>query len=120
MARQWLAPRAFSDVMTGHAHAASGAAFWPVALMWFGMMSAMMAPTAWPWVRTFHRLNGAGIGATARFVSGYLLAWLSYAIAAALFQVALQRTASMPAGEVVSPGVGAVVFLIAGLYQFAP
>ena len=120
MVRRRLVAGADGDVMTGHAHAAP-AAYWTVALMWFGMMSAMMAPTAWPWVRTFHRLNPDEIGATARFASGYLLAWLGYAIVAALLQLAFQRTALMPSsGDVVSPNVGAVIFLIAGLYQFAP
>jgi predicted metal-binding membrane protein len=85
--------------MGGHTHAASGVVFWPLALMWFGMMAAMMAPTAWPWVHAFHRFSGAergaAIGATARFASGYLLAWFTFAM-------------------------GALMFLIAALYQFTP
>jgi predicted metal-binding membrane protein len=94
-------------------------------LTWFAMMAAMMAPTAWPWVREFHRFSGtegnADVGATARFASGYLLAWLAYAIAAALLQRALQETALMPLSrDVVVPRVGAAIFVIAGLYQFAP
>jgi predicted metal-binding membrane protein len=111
--------------MTGHAHAAPGVAFWPVALMWFGMMTAMMAPAAWPWVRAYYRFSGGGraadTGATARFAAGYLLAWLAYAIGAALLQRVLLRTALMPpASDVVIPRVGAVILLVAGLYQFAP
>jgi len=111
--------------MAGHAHSASGVAFWPLALMWFAMMAAMMAPTAWPWVTAFHRFSGAArgveTGATTRFASGYLLAWLGYAIAAALLQSALHATALMPPSrDVVVPNVGAIIFLIAGLYQFAP
>jgi predicted metal-binding membrane protein len=111
--------------MGEHAQAAAGSGFWPLALMWFGMMAAMMTPTAWPWVRAFHRFSGADrgadVGATARFASGYLLAWLGYSIAAALLQRALQPTALMPSSaEGVMPSVGAVIFLIAGLYQFAP
>jgi predicted metal-binding membrane protein len=111
--------------MASHAHAAPDAAFWPLALMWFGMMAAMMAPTAWPWARAFHRFaepkRGAEAAATAQFVSGYLLAWLGYAIAAALLQVGLQAAALMQAsGDAVLPGIGAVIFLIAGVYQFAP
>jgi predicted metal-binding membrane protein len=107
--------------MAGHAHAAPGLAFWPLALMWFGMMAAMMAPAAWPWVRAYHRFSGAAdAGATARFASGYLLAWLAYAIAAALLQRALQLTALMPSGDIVIARAGGVIFLIAGAYQFAP
>jgi len=111
--------------MTGHAHTALGVAVWPLALMWFAMMAAMMAPTAWPWVRAFHRLSSAEPGARTRatgwFAAGYLLAWLGYAIAAALLQRALQRMALLqPSGDVVVAHIGGVIFLIAGLYQFAP
>lgn len=111
--------------MTVHTHAASGVELWALALMWFGMMTAMMAPTAWPWVQAFHRFTGtsraAAAGDTARFASGYLLAWLGYAIAAAALQRALQSATLMPAsGDVVVPRLGAVIFLVAGLYQFAP
>lgn len=110
--------------MTGaHAHAATAAAVWPLTLMWFAMMAAMMAPAAWPWVRAFHRFGGADAspGGTARFASGYLLAWLGYAIAAACLQRALERTALLPASAgAVVPGLGAAILLAAGLYQFAP
>jgi len=109
--------------MAGHAHAAPGTAFWPLAFMWFGMMAAMMAPTVWPWVQAFRRFSGgqSGFGATARFASGYLFAWFGYAIGAAVLQKALQANALMQAtGDVVLPRSGAVIFLIAGLYQFAP
>jgi predicted metal-binding membrane protein len=111
--------------MGGHTHVASGAAFWPLALMWFGMMAAMMAPTAWPWVRAFHRFSGAERGAamvaTARFAAGYLLAWFAFAIGAALLQRGLQATTLMHASrDVVVPRMGALIFLIAALYQFTP
>jgi predicted metal-binding membrane protein len=111
--------------MPGHTHAAAAFAVWPLTLMWFGMMAAMMAPTAWPWVRTFHRFNGAEraatFGATVRFGAGYLSAWLGYAFGAALLQRVFERAALMsPFDGVVVPGIGAVIFLVAGLYQFAP
>ena len=111
--------------MAGHMHVASDSTFWAGALMWFAMMAAMMAPTAWPWARAYHRISdakrGAAVAATARFVCGYLLAWLGYALGATLLQRALQAAAWMqPAGDVVIPRVGAVIFLAAGIYQFAP
>jgi predicted metal-binding membrane protein len=76
-------------------------------------------------VRAYYRFSGGGraadTGATARFAAGYLLAWLAYAIGAALLQRVLLRTALMPpASDVVIPRVGAVILLVAGLYQFAP
>src|SRR4029453_14105929 len=82
-------------VMHGHAGAPGAAGFWPLTAMWLGMMTAMMAPTVWPWVRSFHRLSGRESGrrvrATAEFVTGYLIAWLAYSIGAASLQLVLQR-----------------------------
>jgi predicted metal-binding membrane protein len=111
--------------MAGHAHAVPGVSFWWLALMWFGMMAAMMAPTAWPWARAFHRFivaeRDAELSVTAQFASGYLLAWLGYAIGAAFLQRGLQAAALMqPSSDIVVPRAGAVIFLVAGLYQFAP
>jgi predicted metal-binding membrane protein len=111
--------------MSVHTHAVASAAVWPLAMMWLGMMAAMMAPTAWPWIRAFHRFSGtdhaADVVTTARFASGYLSAWFGYAIVAALLQRALQGTVLMPlSSDVVVPRLGAIIFLIAGLYQFAP
>jgi predicted metal-binding membrane protein len=111
--------------MTGHAHAAPDAVFWTSAFLWFGMMAVMMAPTAWPWARAYHRLNaaerGAEAGATVQFASGYLLAWFGYGIAAALLQRGLQTAALMPpSSDIVVPHVAAIIFIVAGLYQFAP
>ena len=111
--------------MHGHAGAAGADGFWPLTAMWFGMMTAMMAPTVWPWVRAFHRFSGREsaqrVRATAEFVAGYLIAWLAYSIGAASLQVGLQRAGLLghPAGSVPS-GLGTAVFLFAGLYQFAP
>ena len=111
--------------MTAHAHGAASAPFLTLALMWFAMMAAMMAPTAWPWARAYHRFGDArrwsGITATAQFASGYLLAWLGYALGAALLQRALQTAALMqPSTDIAVPRIGAVIFLAAGVYQFAP
>jgi predicted metal-binding membrane protein len=111
--------------MAGHAHAVPGVSFWWLALMWFGMMAAMMAPTAWPWARAFHRFiaaeRDAELSVTAQFASGYLLAWFGYAIGAAFLQRGLQAAALMqPSSDIVVPRAGAVIFLVAGLYQFAP
>jgi predicted metal-binding membrane protein len=114
-----------ADVMAGHAHAAVHSGFATLAVMWFGMMAAMMAPTVWPWVRAYHRFagaqRGAEVAAATQFASGYLLAWLVYAMGAALLQRALQQTAFMaPSGEVAVPHAAGVILLVAGIYQFAP
>lgn len=111
--------------MPGHLHGAAAAGFLPLTLMWFGMMAAMMAPTAWPWVRAFHRFSGASgaraAGESAEFAAGYLLAWFGYAVSAALVQRAMHGTLLMPpGGDRAAPLVGAIIFIVAGLYQFAP
>ena len=111
--------------MHGHAGAAGADGFWPLTAMWFSMMTAMMAPTVWPWVRSYHRFSGRGskqsVTATAEFVAGYLIAWLAYSIGAASLQLGLQRADMFghPAAPVTS-GMGTAIFLFAGLYQFAP
>ena len=74
-----------------HGHAAGLA---PLTLMWFGMMAAMMAPTVWPWIRAFGRLDAgrsglAAAAATGTFAGGYLAAWLGYSVGAAGLQQAL-------------------------------
>jgi predicted metal-binding membrane protein len=114
-----------SDVMAAHVHAAPDASVWALTLMWFAMMATMMAPTAWPWAHAYYRLAAAdrrgALGATWQFASGHLLAWLGYAMAAALLQRALHVTALLePSGDAVVPAAGGVIFLVAGMYQFAP
>ena len=63
-----------------HQHPAGSPGTLPMIAVWFAMMAAMMAPTAWPWILSFHRFSGtsrsAASLATAMFASGYLVAWL--------------------------------------------
>lgn len=106
----------------GHLHVSFG----PLAGMWFGMMALMMGPTVWPWIAAFDRIGGTGTGRAARaaastiFTSGYLAAWLIYAVAAASLQLLLARAGTFDAVSGLAPIVGAGVLAIAGLYQFAP
>ncbi len=101
-----------------HVHAAGGGAFGLFALsgMWLVMMALMMAPTVWPWVRAFHSFGARADSASARiiatttFLSGYVIAWLLYSIAAAAFQLQITLTAV----------VSAALLIGAGLFQFAP
>ena len=89
-----------------HDHAVSAPGFGASVAMWFGMMTAMMAPTVWPWIRSFARFGGS----TASFASGYLASWLAYSIAAAAAQIAFHPSASF----------ASAVFVAAGVYQLAP
>jgi predicted metal-binding membrane protein len=106
--------------MTAHTHG-TPLAFVPAVFMWFAMMAVMMSPTAWPWVRAFQRLGGGDAIATARFAVGYLAAWLGYAVGVASLQWVFERVEVMsPSTDAVIPSAGALIFLVAGLYQFAP
>jgi len=77
-----------------------------LSLTWFAMMAAMMAPTVWPWIRSFHRFGGS----TLSFGSGYLAAWLGYSVLAAGLQINLHPSAM----------IAPLLLAVAGLYQFAP
>ena len=101
-----------------HIHAVGAAApgFVVLAGMWLAMMALMMAPTVWPWVRAFQSFGSradnlsARVLSTTTFLSGYLLAWLLYSIAAAGFQLLIKPTA----------WVAAALLIGAGMFQFAP
>ena len=104
--------------MTAHLHAAP-AGLASLVIMWIGMMAAMMAPTAWPWLLAFDRLIGpstrvARVASVALFASGYLSAWTIYAVAAATLQFGLLRAGQLEG----SSTLGALVLIGAGLFQF--
>jgi predicted metal-binding membrane protein len=108
-----------------HLHAEPTTGFAPLALTWMGMMAAMMAPAAWPWVHAFARLTtDAGspltrATATAAFTGGYLAAWTLYAAGAALLQMAASRWGLLDSAQALTPALGAAVLLAAGAFQFA-
>ena len=100
-----------------------------VALMWFGMMAAMMLPVSVPWVRVLISL-GAGrpdasrpaprpwdrVRSGAPFLAGYLSVWLLFSLVAAGVQ--LWAAGVVPLGRH-TPVAG--FFLVgAGLYQLSP
>jgi predicted metal-binding membrane protein len=87
-------------------------------LMWWVMMIGMMLPSAAPMTLTFATVNrrrrelGTPYVPTALFVAGYLLAWGAFSVAATAAQWALE--------DRVSPRLGGVLFVAAGLYQLTP
>ena len=106
--------------MTAHIHGAP-LAFVPAVVMWFAMMAAMTTPTVWPWVHAFRRFAGGDRMASLRFAAGYLVSWLGFAVGAASLQWTFERIEVMaPSSDAVVPVAGAVIFLAAGVYQFAP
>ncbi len=93
--------------MHQHGDAPSFAA---AATMWLAMMAAMMAPAAWPWIRSFHRFGSSAPSSTVRFAAGYLAAWVPYSLAGAALQLAVPTPAT----------IAPLVFAAAGVYQLAP
>ena len=109
-------------------------AFPVAALMWFGMMAAMMMPVSVPWVRVLISLGDEGgrgsrpaaggevAGWWARirsgmlFLAGYLGVWLLFSLAAAAVQFWLGERIALAGG---SPLAGAAL-VSAGLYQLSP
>jgi predicted metal-binding membrane protein len=82
--------------------------FASLSVMWFGMMTVMMAPTVWPWVSAFNRFGGNRIV----FSTGYGAAWFVYSIAAASIQLLLPH--DLP------KSIAAAILFTAGAFQFAP
>ena len=96
-------------------------------LMWAVMMVGMMLPSAAPMVLVFAGINrhrgaaGGPVVPTGAFVSGYLLIWTAFSVAAALGQWALQRLAVVSAHALIAtPLLGGAILLGAGVYQLTP
>jgi predicted metal-binding membrane protein len=88
---------------------------------WAVMMAAMMVPSVVPAVRAFDtraRATGQPADAAVLFVAGYLLVWSVIGGVAYLLVQALQGW--LPAGSVTALRVGAVLLLVAGVYQLTP
>jgi len=101
--------------------------FAAVLLMWIVMMAAMMLPSSYPMIRAFATINrrrqerAAPHVATAVFILGYLLAWSAFSLLATLAHWALERQGLVNADmESASAPFTAVLFLAAGIYQWAP
>ena len=93
------------------------------ALMWVVMMIAMMVPAVMPMLIVFRGLNrGPSSGADPLlFALGYLLAWTSFSIVAALVQWLLHG-AGWLGGSLLSlrPLAASAILVGAGLYQLTP
>jgi predicted metal-binding membrane protein len=95
--------------------------------MWAVMMVGMMTPSAAPTILIYARVGrqaaqqGKPFAASSWFASGYLLAWIGFALAATFAQWALER------GNWLTPEMGTangtmngIVLVAAGLYQWTP
>jgi predicted metal-binding membrane protein len=88
---------------------------------WTVMMVAMMIPSLVPAVRTFDtwaRATGQSGSATVLFIMGYLLVWGAIGGVAYLIVHALQGW--LPAGSMTALRVGALLLVVAGVYQLTP
>jgi predicted metal-binding membrane protein len=95
--------------------------------MWAVMMVGMMTPSATPIILIYARVGrqaaqqGKPFAASAWFASGYLLAWISFALVATFAQWALERGSLLTPKMAVASGVlGGLVLIAAGLYQWTP
>lgn len=99
--------------------------------MWWTMMIAMMTPSAAPTVLLYaqvHRHAAArgqlqpGLAPTGAFITGYMLAWLAFSVAATALHGALESLAIVSAMTMRSQSrwLSAGVLIAAGLYQLSP
>jgi predicted metal-binding membrane protein len=91
--------------------------------MWAVMMAGMMLPSASPMISAYAttvRSDTPGLrGSTGLFVVGYLAAWSGFAALATGAQWVLHDAALVsPMGVSTSTGLGGVLLLAAGAYQF--
>ena len=95
--------------------------------MWVLMMIGMMTPSVAPMIFIYARVGRQAatqdkrFAASGWFAAGYLLAWTSFSIVATSLQWALERAALLtPMMESASNILGAIVLILAGLYQWTP
>ena len=95
--------------------------------IWWVMMPGMMLPSATPMILTFATVNqrkrerGQPFVPTMVFTAGYLVAWGLFGVFATLADWAIERAALIsPMTARLTPTLGAVVVIAAGIYQLTP
>jgi len=92
-----------------------------VFVMWWIMMIAMMTPSAAPVILLFAALKRDAGGITGLFLSGYLLIWGGFSLAATALQWGLNRLHLLSPGMAIDGAVLAgTVLILAGFYQLTP
>ena len=96
-------------------------------VMWIVMMAGMMLPSAAPTVLLYgamvrkHAERGMVLPAVWVFVSGYLLVWAGFSLAAALLQAALEHGGLLtPMMASASKQLSGALLVAAGVYQLTP
>ena len=97
-----------------------------VFVMWAVMMAAMMLPSALPVILLVAKVSASmqsrpAVGLTGAFITGYLLTWCGFSLAATLLQWGLLEAALItPMMQSASVALSAAVLIAAGIYQFTP
>ncbi len=96
-------------------------------VMWAVMMVGMMVPTAIPMTMIYAAVarkaqgQGAPLAPAAIFVSGYVVVWTGFSLAATFCQWILDQAALLsPMMVTNSPALGALLLIGAGVYQMTP
>lgn len=96
-------------------------------LMWTVMMIGMMLPSAAPTILLYGMVARKGASASSAvsriyvFAGGYLLAWIVFSLLATITQAALSDALLLtPMMESPSTSFGAMVLIVAGVYQWTP
>ena len=96
-------------------------------VMWVVMMVAMMVPSATPMILAFTGINrrrrqqGNPYVPTSVFLSGYLIVWAGFSIAATLAQLFLSLSFLIsPMMASANPVFGGILLLAAGAFQLSP
>ncbi|HNP25620.1 MAG TPA: DUF2182 domain-containing protein [Nitrosomonas sp.] len=96
-----------------------------VYVMWAVMMAAMMLPSAIPMILVYTKIctqrHQTSHPYTFLFVLAYLLVWLIFSIVLTLLQWQMHGLQFLsPMMDVQNERMAAIVFLLAGIYQFTP
>ncbi len=97
---------------------------WLTFMMWAVMMVAMMLPSASSMILTHAAMARARPGSSASapwvFAGAYLVVWTLFSAAATAGQFLLEKTSLLYGTSRATSVVGAVLLMLAGLYQFTP
>ena len=101
--------------------------FWMILIMWGIMMVGMMLPSVAPMILIYAAIarksekQGNPIAPTAFFTLGYIAIWIIFSLGATIAQWGLDKVALLsPMIVSNSPLLGAILFIVAGIYQWLP
>jgi predicted metal-binding membrane protein len=96
-------------------------------VMWTIMMIAMMVPTAMRSVLIFTGISaqqerrGRPFVSGYWFAAGYIIVWTAFSVGATVLQWGLDQAALLsPRMALYSPFIGALIFMMAGVWQMSP